>query len=93
MIGLFAVAEILKVGADGIKAKESTVMSCKIKGFGITMKEFKEQFVNFIRSALLGIGIGILPGIGGARPILWRTVWQSSRANIRRNSVPVLLTV
>lgn len=66
MIGLFAVAEILKVGADGIKANSSTVLSCKIKGFGITMKEFKEQFVNFIRSALLGIGIGILPGIGGA---------------------------
>ena len=41
-------------------------MSCKVKGFGITLKEFKEQFVNFIRSALIGIGIGILPGIGGS---------------------------
>lgn len=66
MIGLFAVAEILKVGADGIDANKATIMNCKVKGFGITMKEFKEQFVNFIRSALLGIGIGILPGIGGA---------------------------
>lgn len=66
MIGLFAVAEILKVAADGIKANEAKVLNCKVKGFGITMKEFKEQFVNFIRSALIGIGIGILPGIGGA---------------------------
>ena len=30
------------------------------------MAEFKDQVVNFIRSALIGIGIGILPGIGGA---------------------------
>lgn len=66
MIGLFAVAEILKVGMDGIKSDKTKVMSCKIKGFGITFQEFREQFVNFIRSALLGIGIGILPGIGGA---------------------------
>lgn len=66
MIGLFAVAEILKMGADGIKVNESKIMSCKVKGFGISLKEFKEQFVNFIRSALIGIGIGILPGIGGA---------------------------
>lgn len=66
MIGLFAVAEILKVGADGISANKAAIMNYKIKGFGISMKEFKEQFVNFIRSALIGIGIGILPGIGGA---------------------------
>lgn len=66
MIGLFAVAEILTTAANGIKAKEGTVLSYKLKGFGVTLAEFKDQFVNFIRSALLGIGIGILPGIGGA---------------------------
>lgn len=66
MIGLFAVAEILKVGAVGINADKATIMSCKIRGFGISLKEFKEQFFNFIRSAFLGTGIGILPGIGGA---------------------------
>ena len=66
MIGLFAVSEILNVGAEGISADKSQALNCKIKGFGISLKEFKEQFVNFIRSALIGIGIGILPGIGGA---------------------------
>lgn len=66
MIGLFAVSEILNVGAEGISANKSQALNCKIKGFGISLKEFKEQFVNFIRSALIGIGIGILPGIGGA---------------------------
>lgn len=66
MIGLFAVSEILKIGAEGLSSTTGTTMSCKIKGFGISMKEFKDQFVNMIRSALIGIGIGILPGIGGA---------------------------
>ncbi len=66
MIGLFATAEILKEASEGIKAKEGTILSYKIKGFGFTFQEFKDHFVNFIRSALIGIGIGILPGIGGA---------------------------
>lgn len=66
MIGLFAVSEILKVAADGLSESKGAVLKYKIKGFGVTLKEFKEQFVNMIRSALIGIGIGILPGIGGA---------------------------
>lgn len=66
MIGLFATAEILTAAAEGIKAKEGEILSYHLDGFGFTLQEFKEQFVNFIRSALIGIGIGILPGIGGA---------------------------
>lgn len=66
MIGLFAVAEILKVGFEGLDGKKATLMKYKMKGFGVTLKEFKEQFWNMLRSALIGIGIGILPGIGGA---------------------------
>ncbi len=66
MIGLFAVAEILKVAADGLPVTSSSGASCKMKGFGISLKEFKDQLWNMFRSALLGIGIGILPGIGGA---------------------------
>ena len=66
MIGLFAVAEILRVAADGIPVTQSTAVEYKMKGFGITMKDFREQFWNMLRSALIGIGIGILPGIGGA---------------------------
>ena len=37
-----------------------------VRGFGFTLKEFKEQLVNFLRSALIGLGIGILPGLGGS---------------------------
>ena len=67
MVGLFAVGEIISAAetsrhSDG----EVTQPSMKgIKGFGFTMKEFVGQLVNALRSALIGMGIGILPGIGG----------------------------
>lgn len=67
LIGVFAVTDIILSGfgrmalAGQIKKKEF-----KLKGFGITWLEFKQQFGNLIRSSLIGIGIGILPGIGGS---------------------------
>lgn len=65
LIGLFAVSEILNVAeADVILKKQNILMDFKIKGFGFSMKEFTSQIWNMIRSALIGIGIGILPGIG-----------------------------
>lgn len=39
-------------------------MDFKIKGFGFSLAEFISQIPNMIRSALIGIGLGILPGIG-----------------------------
>lgn len=67
LIGVFAVTDIILAGygrkhlADKMEKK-----AFELKGFGITMKEFKGQIVNMIRSSLIGIGIGILPGIGGS---------------------------
>ncbi|MDR1932765.1 MAG: tripartite tricarboxylate transporter permease [Spirochaetales bacterium] len=37
----------------------------KIKGFGFSLKEFFDQMFNAVRSAMIGVGIGVLPGIGG----------------------------
>ena len=42
------------------------VASYKIKGFGFSMKEFVSQLPNCIRSSLIGIGVGILPGVGAS---------------------------
>lgn len=68
MIGFFAITEILKT-AKTIKASKETralpVDMKSIKGFGFSLKEFKEQIPNAIRSAFIGLGIGILPGVGG----------------------------
>lgn len=66
LIGLFAVSEILAVAEmDTELKKENVLMNFKMRGFGFSVKEFFEQFWNMLRSALIGIGIGILPGIGG----------------------------
>jgi putative tricarboxylic transport membrane protein len=65
LVGLFAVSEILKAAEDGLPPEGEVVHDYRITATGVTWKEFNEQFTNFVRSALIGIGIGILPGIGG----------------------------
>ncbi|MDD3251375.1 MAG: tripartite tricarboxylate transporter permease [Lachnospiraceae bacterium] len=65
MIGVYAVSEVIKVAA----AKENAgykPLNYRSEGLGITWKEFREQFKNFVVSAGLGVGIGILPGLGAA---------------------------
>lgn len=62
LIGIFAIAEIIKSAADSaVKGKKANY---KTKGFGITWKEFCSQTFNMLRSAVIGICIGILPGLG-----------------------------
>lgn len=67
LIGVFAITDIIQAGFDrkhlADKYKKQTFV---LRGFGISFREFKAQTVNMIRSALIGIGIGILPGIGGS---------------------------
>lgn len=68
MVGLFAVGEIIGAAETSRHNKEEMMAqpSMKgIKGFGFSMKEFFSQGLNTLRSALIGMGIGILPGIGG----------------------------
>ena len=67
LIGIFAVTDIIMAGygRDGID-QEIGKKTYTLKGFGITLKEFKDQIRNMIQSALIGLGIGILPGIGGS---------------------------
>ena len=68
MVGLFAVGEII-AAAETSHQPDGELMAQPdmkgIKGFGFTMKEFRDQMVNAVRSACIGMGIGILPGIGG----------------------------
>lgn len=63
LIGLFAVSEILINAENKIKDNKSTRL--KKISYRVKMKEFLAQKWNFLRSTLLGLGIGILPGIGG----------------------------
>ncbi len=62
VVGMFALAAVLTAGK---KTSKLDVAHVRIKGLGITLKEFLRQIKNMAVSALIGIGIGILPGIGG----------------------------
>ena len=82
MIGLFAVSELLLSAKNGIQnLKDAEVRTYKVKGLGVSIKEFFANFIGFIRASLIGIGIGILPGIGGgtANVIAYTVAQGSSR--------------
>lgn len=67
LIGVFAVTDIIRAGFERHHlADKMTKTTYELKGFGISWGEFKGQISNMIRSSLIGIGIGILPGIGGS---------------------------
>lgn len=64
LIGIFAVSQIIEESnkkSKGLKQPEIK----PIKGFGISFKEILFQLKNFIPSSIIGLVIGILPGIGG----------------------------
>lgn len=65
MVGVFALGSQLGLISKGFNAKGDEVRQCKMHGFGMPFKEWLNHMPNIIRSALIGIGVGILPGIGG----------------------------
>jgi putative tricarboxylic transport membrane protein len=69
MIGLFAVGEIIAAARTArLETAEAQIREPDmrhVRGFGFSWAEFIGQQWNMLRSALIGIGIGILPGIGG----------------------------
>lgn len=66
LIGIFAISEILITAESMGSGRLKTIQVKKAKGFGFSWAEFIAQMPNFFRSALIGTGIGILPGIGGS---------------------------
>lgn len=66
LIGIFAVSEILIFAEKKAEGKIQKIEIKPVKGFGFSFKEFVQQLPNALRSALIGTGIGILPGIGGS---------------------------
>ena len=66
LIGLFAISEVMAYAESVRKDQGFTIESnAKIKGAGFSLKEGIAQIPNAIVSSLIGVGIGILPGIGG----------------------------
>jgi putative tricarboxylic transport membrane protein len=66
LVGLYAISEILEnANKTTVLDKSQIESNVTIRGFGFTLKEFTGQIWNAIRSSVIGIAIGILPGIGG----------------------------
>lgn len=67
LIGLYAVTDIIRTGFDRKNIVGSTTKyTYDLKGYGISAKEYLSHWKLIIQSALIGLGIGILPGIGGS---------------------------
>lgn len=63
MVGLFALPQIVR---EIIKLPVVKKLDVQLSGIGVTLAEIRGNIVNLFRSALIGTGIGVLPGIGGA---------------------------
>jgi len=94
LIGLFAVSEILILATTSRREKEGVILKVStkgVKGFGFSVREFLEQKVNLIRSCLIGVAIGILPGIGGGTSnILAYTVAKNQSKHPERFGTGIL---
>jgi putative tricarboxylic transport membrane protein len=69
LIGMFALSEIMVAAETSAKKDRTQVLQVdtkSVRGFGFTLQEFFGQTRNFIQSGLIGLGIGILPGLGGS---------------------------
>ena len=67
LVGIYAVTEILKRAEQKDEVGDIDQQSFKLIGFGISVKEFVSQIPNAIRSMLIGVGIGSLPGLGAGQ--------------------------
>ena len=68
LIGLFAVSEILLEAENMLPKKAKAVVTqkySKVRGFGVSIKEFIKTLPVCAQACAIGMGIGILPGIGG----------------------------
>jgi len=66
LVGLYAISEVISSSAGSDGKDTSIITDFKIQGLGFTLPEMVGQIGNIIRSFLIGLGIGILPGIGGS---------------------------
>ena len=66
LIGIFAISELFILAGSKSENLSNKFTNFKIKGFGFSIKEFLNEKWNLLRSSVIGILIGILPGIGGS---------------------------
>ena len=65
LIGIFAISEVVKA-ARRKALPAAKARSMQIRGFGVELREIAGQSINILRSAIIGVFVGVLPGIGGS---------------------------
>jgi putative tricarboxylic transport membrane protein len=65
MLGLFAIKQILTEHGRGTPALPKVDLS-SIRGFGVSAREWRDNLGNIVRSFMIGLWIGFLPGMGSA---------------------------
>ena len=63
LTGIFAVSHILVTFGKGFD-RPPEVSREGLRGFGLTLSDIKSELTNIVRSFLIGLGIGFLPGMG-----------------------------
>lgn len=64
LIGVYAVTELFSYAETAHKEQKLKIKEERIRGLGVKLSEFKSEIGGVIRAALIGTGIGMLPGIG-----------------------------
>jgi putative tricarboxylic transport membrane protein len=83
LIGVFAIPQLLKeVDTIGVKA-ESIRVRFNLRQFMATLREVLGNKINLLRSYVIGVAIGILPGVG---PGLSNVVAYAQAKNASRRS-------
>lgn len=65
MLGLFALKQIVQDHAIG-QQQVPEVDVKDLRGFGVSMREYVDNIWNILRSFIIGLWIGFLPGMGSA---------------------------
>ena len=80
MIGLFAMSQILSDIVNGAEDR-SQIVRASLKGVFLSLRDYVTHGWNMLRSSLIGIGIGILPGVGAtiASIVAYMTAKKASR--------------
>lgn len=66
LIGLFAVAQVIEAAESTLRAKPLMTAKFSLRNMGFSISAGMNHLGNLLRSSFLGIGIGVLPGLGGS---------------------------
>lgn len=78
IVGLFAISQIIR---EVSRQPRRVSIDLDVKGLGVTMRELRDNIWNIFRSSMIGVWIGVLPGIGSSASsvVAWAVAKQSSK--------------